>query len=72
VSKLLFDNLGRAIVVSLVVGTALVMINHGDHIQKEPICDHFYFKGALCYVVPFLVSLVSAMMAGRAGGGRSP
>lgn len=71
-SQLFIANLRRALIVSVIVGTVLVMINHGDHIEKEPVCDHFYLKGALCYVVPFLVSIISAMMAGAAGAGGKP
>ena len=58
-------NLGRAIVIALVVGTALLMINHGDHIEQEPICPHFWAKAGLCYVVPFLVSMASVFLAVR-------
>jgi hypothetical protein len=55
----------RATLIALVVGTALVLINHGDHIAREPICDRFYLKCALSYVTPFLVSLVSAALISR-------
>jgi len=59
-------HLPRAIVTSLTVGTALVLINHGDHLTQEPICPHFWLKCGLCYAVPFLVSLVSAGLAAGA------
>lgn len=52
-----------------VVGTVLVLINHGDHLEHEPVCDGFYLKCGLSYAVPFTVSIVSAMLAGRARSG---
>ena len=55
----------RAIIMSLLVGSTLVLINHGDHLMEEPLCPHFYIKLALCYLVPFSVSLVSAWLADR-------
>jgi hypothetical protein len=62
--SLLRENLRRAIVIAAVVGSALVLINHGDHIEREPLCDHFFTKTGLSYLVPFLVSMVSAVLAG--------
>ncbi len=59
-------NLGRAILISLIVGSALVMINHGDHIEQEPVCTHFWAKAGLCYLVPFMVSMGSVWLAIRA------
>jgi hypothetical protein len=64
-------NLGRALIIAAIVGTALVLINHGDHITKEPVCDAFFAKCALCYFVPFAVSMVSAVLAARAARARS-
>ncbi len=58
-------NFRRAVVISIVVGTALLFINHGDHIQNEPVCHHFYLKTCGVYLVPFTVSMVSAIMAAR-------
>lgn len=63
--RLFRANVGRAVLMALIVGTVLVLINHGDHIHEEPVCDHFYAKCGLSYLVPFLVSLVSAMLADR-------
>jgi len=60
----------RAAVISLVVGTALVLVNHGDHLAGEAVCEHFYLKCTLSYLTPFVVSLVSAAMAER--GRRRP
>lgn len=62
---LLRAQLGRSILMALVVGSALVLINHGDHLAKEPICHGFVFKTGLSYLVPFLVSMVSAALAHR-------
>ncbi|MEM9490349.1 MAG: nitrate/nitrite transporter NrtS [Myxococcota bacterium] len=59
------ENLRRAIAIALVVGTILVLINHGDHIELEPICDYFFAKCMLSYLVPFSVSMVSGVMAAR-------
>jgi len=58
-------NLRRAVMIALVVGTLLVLINHGDHIQDEPVCSNFFLKAFLSYVVPFSVSIVSAVLADR-------
>jgi len=58
-------NVKRAVVISGVVGTALLLINHGDHLASEPVCDHFYWKAGGMYAVPFAVSLVSAVLASR-------
>ena len=65
IAQLFTANLRRAVLMSIVVGTILVLINHGDHIHQEPVCDHFFVKGFLSYLVPFVVSIVSAMLAAR-------
>ncbi|MCG8423843.1 MAG: nitrate/nitrite transporter NrtS [Proteobacteria bacterium] len=59
------DNLRRSLIIAFAVGTMLVLINHGDHIEKEPICDYFFLKLGLCYCVPFSVSMVSGLLASR-------
>jgi len=59
------ENLGRAIVISIVVGSTLIYINHGDHLAQEPVCDRFFLKCGLTYLVPFLVSMVSVVLARR-------
>jgi hypothetical protein len=64
-SALVRANLGRALLIAGIVGTILVLINHGDHLDREPVCDHFFAKCALSYVVPFAVSLASALLAAR-------
>lgn len=53
----------RASSLALIVGSVLVLINHGDHLAREPMCRGFYWKLALSYVVPFAVSLVSTLLA---------
>jgi hypothetical protein len=55
----------RAIGIALVVGTVLILINHGDHLASEPICEHFCVKIALSYLTPAVVSLVTARLATR-------
>ena len=63
------SSLHRAVVIALVVGTALLLINHGDHLASEPVCSHFYLKVCGVYAVPFTVSMVSAVLAARARPG---
>ena len=58
-------NLQRAIIIALIVGTTLLMINHGDHLGDEPVCSNFYLKACGMYAVPFAVSIVSAILAAR-------
>jgi hypothetical protein len=62
-------NLRRSLAIAAVVGTILVLINHGDHITMDltlaPVCEHFYAKCGLSYLVPFLVSMVSGVLAAR-------
>ncbi|MBK7078123.1 MAG: nitrate/nitrite transporter NrtS [Myxococcales bacterium] len=53
----------RASCLALIVGTVLMLINHGDHLAREPICAGFYWKLALSYAVPFTVSLISTLLA---------
>lgn len=55
----------RAAIIAVIVGTTLVMVNHGDHILDEPVCPYFGLKAALTYLTPFLVSLVSSTLAAR-------
>ncbi len=49
----------------LVVGTVLVLINHGDHLAMEPVCNRFYAKAGLSYLTPFVVSLLSSWLSAR-------
>ncbi len=51
--------------IGVVVGTVLVLINHGDHLAMEPVCRQFYLKVGLSYLTPFLVSLLSSWLSAR-------
>ena len=62
--KLAPGDIARAVAIAAVVGTLLLLLNHGDHLSKEPVCAHFYAKALGCYVVPFVVSLASVMLVG--------
>lgn len=57
--------LGRAVTIGLVVGSVLVLVNHGDHLAAEPCCRLVYLKVALSYLTPFVVSLASSRLAAR-------
>ncbi|MCA9676145.1 MAG: nitrate/nitrite transporter NrtS [Myxococcales bacterium] len=59
-------DLPRAAGVAVVVGTVLVLINHGDHLAREPACPHFWWKLAMSYATPLAVSLVSSALVRRA------
>ena len=51
----------RAAKVALVVGTVLVAINHGDAILAGEFPVERQIKSLLTYLVPFCVSIYSAM-----------
>jgi hypothetical protein len=53
----------RALTLALIVGSVLVLINHGDHLAREPMCRGFFWKLGLSYAVPFTVSLISTLLA---------
>ena len=55
----------RAVIVAAIVGSALVLINHGDHLWSEPVCTYFWAKCGLSYATPFLVSLTSSALVRR-------
>ncbi len=55
--------LARATLLAALVGSVLVLINHGDHLTREPVCAGFYWKLSLSYAVPFTVSLISTLLA---------
>ena len=59
------ENLLRSVTIAVVVGSVLITINHGDHIGQEPVCDRFYIKCGLTFIVPFIVSMVSVGLAAR-------
>lgn len=52
---------GRAVIVALIVGSALNLINQGDAIFGGGAVD--YLKLALTYAVPFFVSCHGALTA---------
>lgn len=53
----------KALRVSLVVGTALVLINHGDMLLVGYVTPTRIAQIILCYAVPFCVSLYSQITA---------
>ena len=55
----------RAILVSLLVGTILALINHGDALFTGAISGSVVFRVVLTYFVPFCVSLYSGVRADR-------
>ncbi len=63
--KLVFSKLVviNAIKVSLLVGTILVAINHGDAIMNNELNLERVLKMALNYLVPYLVASYSAVKA---------
>jgi hypothetical protein len=73
VQEVIARNLRRSVLIAAVVGTILVLINHGDHLARDlatdPMCPHFYAKCGLSYLVPFLVSMVSGALATRGRDG---
>ena len=60
------DVVRRAIKVSLIVGTVLALINHGDKILSISLTHQDIFKITLTYLVPYCVSTWSAVQALRA------
>jgi len=58
----------RALMISAVVGTLLLWINHGDHLCHGPRCPHFFLKAVGCYLVPLTVSLCSVLLSSGDGG----
>ena len=55
------DIVRRSLVVSLIVGTVLVAINHGDLILSGGIGRKELIKILLTYIVPYCVSTFSAV-----------
>ena len=64
-------NVVRALLIAAVVGSVLLLINHGDHLEHEPMCEDFWTKCGLTYMVPFVVSMVSVALARRRSPGAS-
>lgn len=59
------ETLKRSIKVALIVGTLLMLINHGDLIVSGKIEGHHIFKIILTYLVPYLVSTYSSVESQR-------
>jgi len=57
--------LKRSLRVSALVGTMLMIINHGDIIIEGHLSTTHIFKIALTYLVPFLVSTYSSVESKR-------
>jgi len=53
--------LKRSLTVSAIVGTILLVINHGDVIVSGDISVLHLFKIGLTYLVPFMVSTYSSV-----------
>ena len=55
----------RALKFSVVVGSVLISINHGDAILEGDVTRGRWLKMALTVVVPYLVSTLSSVQAMR-------
>ena len=55
----------RAASTSLIVGTALTIINQGDVLLHGPLTEMLLWKLPLTYLVPFSVSMYSAIAISR-------
>ncbi|KLU06900.1 putative transmembrane protein [Rhodopirellula islandica] len=53
----------RGLVYSVVVGTVLTAINHGDSLLNGQVGSRHLFKIGLTYVVPYVVSTLSSVAA---------
>ncbi len=53
----------RALRVAMVVGSVLVLINHGDHLLTGKLASADLYKILLTYCVPYCVSTYSATSA---------
>ena len=53
----------RALRVAMVVGSVLVLINHGDHLLTGHLATKDLYKILLTYCVPYCVSTYSATSA---------
>ena len=62
------DTIARAIKVALVVGPVLTLINQLHVMRAGEIDAWFFFRVALTFLVPFLVSATSSALAGMRRG----
>ncbi|QEG21049.1 nitrate/nitrite transporter NrtS [Mariniblastus fucicola] len=53
----------RAAIMSLIVGTILIGINHGNRICSGTLCGTFWVQSLLTMFVPYAVSTVSSVLA---------
>jgi hypothetical protein len=63
------DVVQRSLRVALVVGTLLVLINHGDRIVSGLMMPADWLKVALTYLVPYGVSTWASVSAIRGAAG---
>lgn len=55
----------RALKIAAVVGTVLILINHGDALLKGDVSAGRIFKMCLTVFVPYMVSTISSVEAMR-------
>lgn len=55
----------RALVMSAIVGTLLMLINHIDALLAGTMTNDRWLKVTLTYLVPYVVSTVSSVLALR-------
>jgi len=53
--------LKRAAITACIVGTVLIVINHGDALMQGSVDQNRIFKMILTLIVPYLVSTVSSV-----------
>jgi len=58
----------RALGFAVVVGSVLIVINHGDAILTGDVGPGRWLKMGLTVLVPYVVSTLSSVMAMRGGG----
>jgi hypothetical protein len=59
------DVVRRACVMSAIVGTLLMLINHGDALWEGGMTSGRWLRVALTYFVPYAVSTISSVLALR-------
>ncbi len=57
--------LRRAVKIALLIGTLLMIINHGDRLLIGTMQSEHWLKALLTYFVPYLVSTYSSVAACR-------
>jgi hypothetical protein len=57
----------RALAFAVVVGSVLIVINHGDAILSGDVAPGRWLKMGLTVLVPYVVSTLSSVMAMRGG-----